>query len=1026
MALSWVRNLFEIKSTGPRKTRRHWHRLSAELLEDRTLLSATSGLQQAYGQLPLSFEVNNGQTASQVQYLSHGSGYALFLTENSAVLSLTQPSASAAGQTPTSTGVALAMNLVGANPQAKASGLDEQSGKSNYFIGNDPSQWHANIANYGKVEYQGVYPGINLVYYGNQQQLEYDFVVAPGANPNRIQLNFQGANSISLDAKGDLVLHTASGDVLQQAPVIYQIVHGARHTVSGRFVLGAQGRVSFQVGAYNASLPLTIDPVLSYSTYLGGNSSDRSTGIAVDGAGNAYLTGYTSSTNFPTTTGAFQTSFGGINDAFVTELNASGTALVYSTYLGGNSDDEAFAIALDGSGNAYVTGETNSPNFPTTSGAFQTSPGGNYDAFVTEVNAGGASLGYSTYLGGQSKDYGTGIAVDSSGNAYVTGATLSSNFSTTSGAFQPNWSGSEKIFVTKLSATGTSLVYSTYLGGSAGQQAGQAIAVDNSGNAYVTGYTYATDFPTTAGAIQTSHAADDGLDDAFVTKFNADGSALVYSTFLGGNGQDSGQAIALDGSGNAYVAVDTTSTDLPTTTGAFQPSHASDGGTVDGFVAKLNTTGTALVYGTYLGGTGMDVINGIQVDAASNAYLVGQTTSPDFPITADAFQSSYAGGSATDPFDAFVTKLDAAGAALLYSTYFGGTGGDHAVAIALDASDNVYFSGRTSSTDFPTTAGAFQTSAGGGSYTGFVAKFSFGSQTTTTLINNGPNPSPYGESVSFTVTVSGGSSTDGETVTIEDADNADAIVASPTLSGGTVTFDISNLSAGSHELFAIYHGNATNAASDSSLTLVSQVVIGGAPTISSVVLNQDISALYNAAGQPFAGAQRSMVNDIVYTFSEPVSILDSGVDPNVFTISVASGWTGTVPTLSWAAVAGSGGTEWAISFSGDGVTGNSIANGAYTITVTDPGSITAESDGEALSLGADGTIGGATQSFYRLFGDINGDHFVNASDNAKFKQALTTYNAAFDFSQDGFVNASDNAKFKNDLTVNFSGFTATI
>lgn len=277
-------------------------------------------MQQVYGQLPLTFEINEGQTSSQVQYLSHGNGYALYLTEDSAVLSLTQPSVSAASvkSTPPSlanvssppastTGVALAMNLVGANPYATVAGLDQLSGTTNYFIGNNPSQWHTNITNYSQVEYQNVYSGINLIYYGNQQQLEYDFVVAPGADPNKIQLSFQGANSITVDAQGDLVLHTASGDVLQHAPVIYQEIGGVRHSVPGKFVLGHQGQVSFQVGAYNKSLPLTIDPVLSYSTYIGGSTGDQGSAIAVDSSGDAYITGFTQSTNFPTTTGAFQT-----------------------------------------------------------------------------------------------------------------------------------------------------------------------------------------------------------------------------------------------------------------------------------------------------------------------------------------------------------------------------------------------------------------------------------------------------------------------------------------------------------------------------------------------------------------------------------------------------------------------------------------------------------------------------------------------------------------------------------------------
>jgi Beta-propeller repeat len=337
MPLTWVTNLFHANRTGSRKT---WRLPIAELLEDRTLLTATSALQQAYGQLPLSFEVNEGQTASQVRFLSHGSGYALFLTENSAVLSLTQatgdsgianrglPTPDSQVIRPPTAGVALAMNLVGANPHATVAGLDKQAGIANYFIGNDPSQWHTDIANYSKVEYQNVYAGINLVYYGNQQQLEYDYQLAPGADPLQIRFAVQGADSLSLDAQGNLVLHTAIGDVLEHAPVIYQQFAGVQKPVSGRFVLLGNNEVGFQVRAYDATRPLVIDPVLTYSTYLGGNGTDEGYGIAVDASGNAYVTGDTPSTNFPTTTGAFQTSNSGQLDAFVTKLNPSGTMAV--------------------------------------------------------------------------------------------------------------------------------------------------------------------------------------------------------------------------------------------------------------------------------------------------------------------------------------------------------------------------------------------------------------------------------------------------------------------------------------------------------------------------------------------------------------------------------------------------------------------------------------------------------------------------------------------------------------------------
>jgi Bacterial Ig-like domain (group 3)/Beta-propeller repeat/Dockerin type I domain len=735
--------------------------------------------------------------------------------------------------------------------------------------------------------------------------------------------------------------------VLEHAPVIYQQVAGAQQPVSGQFVLLGNNEVGVQVGSYDATQPLVIDPVLSYNTYLGGNGDDSGFGIAVNGSGNAYVASYTQSANFPATTGAFQTSLGGGYDAYVAKLNTSGTALVYSTYLGGNSNDYGLGIAVDGSGNAYVTGYTQSTNFPTTTGTFQTGYGGSQDAFVTKLNIGGTALVYSTYLGGNNTEQGIDIKVDVSGNTYITGYTQSTNFPTTTGAFQTN-------------------------------------------------------------------AANSNVKD-FVTKLNTNGTGLVYSTYLGGNNIVYGRGIAVDGSGNAYVTGYTNSTNFPTTTGSF---HTSLSGGYDDYVTKLNASGTGLVYSTYLGGSGDDGCEGIAVDSSGNAYLTGFTFSSNIPTTTNAFQTSFGGGSD----DGFLTKLNASGTALLYSTYLGGNGADFGKGIAVDGSGNVYVTGPTSSTNFPTTTGAFQTNYGGGN-DGFVSKFALLTSTTTSLIDNGPNPSIGGQTVNFTGTVNP-SVPAGETILLEDASNGNAVVATTTIAAGGFSFNVSNLPAGTHNLFAVYSGDSTYAGSQSSQ--VNQVV-SAPPSIAAVVINQDISALYNAAGQPSAGVQRSMVNDAVYTFSEPVNIISSNTEPNVFTISYAPGFTtGTgLPTLDWEPVANSNNTQWAVTFNGSNTQGGSILNGEYVITVNDPTAITAVSDSQQLSLSASG-IGSASQSFYRLYGDINGDELVNAADNVQFKQALTSYNAAFDFNADGFVNASDNVRFKQDLTINYSGFTPTI
>ena len=453
-----------------------------------------------------------------------------------------------------------------------------------------------------------------------------------------------------------------------------------------------------------------IDPVLVYSTYLGGSGDDESFRIAVDASGNAYVAGFTPSTSYPTTAGAFQPSYGGGNyDAFVSKLNPSGTALVYSTYLGGNDFDSGYGIAADGSGNAYVTGFTASTNFPTTVGAFQTSYGGGInDAYVTKLNPSGTALVYSTYLGSSDADGGYRIVVDGSGNTYVAGITTdfspgATDFPTTAGAAQTSYGGGGyDTFVTKLNPTGTGLVYSTYLGGSSDETV-NVLTVDGVGNAYVTGATISTNFPTTAGAFQTGYGG--GNRDAFVSKLNPSGTALVYSTYLGGNDFDAGFGIAVDGAGNAYVTGSTVSTNFPTTAGALQTSYG--GGGNDAYVTKLNPSGTALVYSTYFGSSGSDGGSSIAVDGLGNAYFVGSTSSTNIPTTPDAFQTSSGGGS-----DAMLVKLNSAGTALVYSTYFGGTGADSGAGIVLDGSGSAYITGLTASSNFPTTPGACKLATG--------------------------------------------------------------------------------------------------------------------------------------------------------------------------------------------------------------------------------------------------------------------------------------------------------------------------
>jgi hypothetical protein len=681
----------------------------------------------------LSFEPNVGQTASRVDFLARTGGATVFLTPTAAVFAIQKPPpgppsvdpSTVAGMpspkltTPSSDGgAAVYMQIVGANPSARPVGLQELPGKVNYFKGNDPAKWHTDIPTFGRVEYRHIYPGVSLAYYGGSSGLEYDFTVSPGADAHAIALKFDGADGVALDPQGDLVVHTAAGDLVQHAPVLYQETGDQRQPVSGWFVLDS-GLVRFDVGEYDHSRPLVIDPlVLGYSTFLGGSGEDDGNAIAVDGAGDAYVTGLTDSTNFPTTPGAFETAPNpNLPDAFVTKLNAAGSALVYSTYLGGNFHDIAYGIAVDAAGSAYVTGLTDSTNFPTTPGAFDTTFNGTSDCFVAKLNVAGSALVYGTYLGGSNYDVGNGIAVDGAGDAYVAGNTGSANFPTTPGAFDATYNGGKyggDAFATKLSADGSALLYGTYLGG-AKDDYGYAIAVDGAGSAYVTGATNSADFPSTPGAFQT--APDGGHNDAYVAKLNAAGSALAYGTFLGGILDDYGFGVAVDGAGSAYVTGQTFSFDFPTTPGAFDTSELQGGA----FVARLNSAGSALVYATYLGSGDTNGL-AVRADGAGNAYVTGYTKSLTFPTTLGAFQTTMHG-----PSDAFLTKFNPSGDALVYSTYLGGASNEDPseMGVAVDAAGSAYVTGWTASGNFPTTPGAFDATYNGGG-DAFVTKFRAG------------------------------------------------------------------------------------------------------------------------------------------------------------------------------------------------------------------------------------------------------------------------------------------------------------
>ena len=753
--------------------------------------------------VPLSFEPNQGQLASTVQFLSRGSGYALFLTQGEVVLNLErqQPVSAAAGQTPEAASVdTVRMSLIGANLRANAVGLAPQPGVVSDFIGNDPKKWRSGIPTYGKVSYPQIYPGVDLVFYGNQRQLEYDFVVAPGADPSRIAWRIDGARA-SVDAEGNLALSAPNGPAAFKKPVLYQLDGDRKTRVEGWFAL-AGNQVRFRLGSYDHSKALIVDPVLSYASYLAGSLTDHigwtlgpgisavgtSQGLAVDSEGSVYVAGDTYSIDFPTkdpyqsappAKGPAGSPVGpGLwPSAFVTKFSPDGSSLVYSTYLGGNSYDYIYAIAVDSSGNAYVTGQTNSANFPVTAGAYQTvcdpNPtnqgppytatcySSNVSAFVTKLNATGTGLVYSTFLGGFAYDYATAIAVDSAGRAYIAGNedeycqpsyTFQGCFPTTSGAViggnRTGGGSPQYAFVAAFDPTGAQLLYSTIFGDlnttAGGTTYGTEVAVDSNGYFYLVGETTAGKLPTTTGAYQTSGAPLDPTGTyveawrGFVAKFNpvtsAGGASLAYCTYLGGHTQALGDfisGITIDSAGNAYIVGYTNSPDFPVTAGAYGTVCGPNGQTcAAAHVTKLNPTGTAILWSTFVGDAKGDASDAffftgpIQLDGQGNVYIIGQPN-PGFPLV-NPVELAGNGGD----MQVLVAKLDPTGSDLLFSTYIGSGGLDSAnpAGLAVDSAGDIYLAGNNAGPNLITTPGAFQTTVSNNPccYHGFVAKITPG------------------------------------------------------------------------------------------------------------------------------------------------------------------------------------------------------------------------------------------------------------------------------------------------------------
>ena len=751
-------------------------------------------------------------------------------------------------------GTTLRLKLQGANPAPQLAGLDEQPDKSHYLIGNDPSQWRKNVSNYARVAYDEVYPGIDLVYYGNQRQLEYDFIVAPNADPKTIKLAIEGADRVSIDPDGNLILSTPNGEIRQHKPIVYQDINGQRKTLEGRYVMlnnvgagsneltppignaveltpsphggrlgwgrsesseatdfaGSQAprgnpvlqalleksapngsrsfpdgipkqelgnerhiaSIGFEVAEYDHSQPLVIDPVLAYSTYLGGNDLDYGMGIDVDSEGNAYIVGDASSTDFPTTAGAYQTTKqgGGYNgysmDAFVAKLSPDGSKLLYSTYFGGtNSIEHGSDIVADKLGNVFVVGTTLSADFPVTPGAINN--GGR--VFMMKLDSSGSNLIYSAKIGGSQ---GLGIAVDPSGNAYATGDTWASDTPVTPNAAQQKFGGGRDAFVVKLNPTGTAVIYGTYIGGT-GEEYGMSLTIDKEGKAYVTGPTSSQNFPL-ANPLQTEYHGGSPHGDAFVTVVNPEGTQFVFSGYLGGTSEDVGFAITVDKDGFVLVTGVTASTDFPLQA-ALQPTFG--GGVMnilrgDAFLAKIDIARSSLIFSTYLGGTGDDAGYGIETDVLGNAYVTGATTSPNFPLK-NPIQSNFAGGTTrTDGAvgDVFLAKVDASGSKLRFSTYLGGSSFDYGSCcnvIKVDRCGDAYLTGATYSSDFPLQSPLQTTYGGGGD--AFVAKILFDDSANLSLSKSAaPDPIITGNQLTYHLTINNLCSKDATGVKVSD------------------------------------------------------------------------------------------------------------------------------------------------------------------------------------------------------------------------------------------------------------------
>ncbi|MFH1050528.1 MAG: SBBP repeat-containing protein [bacterium] len=683
------------------------------------------------------FIENKGQWDNHVKYLYQTTNLNVWITDESLVFDNYKIQLLKSHGGKHISGHVISMKMENLNKSVHFIPISKHQEYYNYFIGNNQSKWASGVPVFEECKIKNVWNGVDLSLHSEKipnsefritnehtpslrdtpldrgdklENFRYDFIVAPGASTQNIQFSFEGCDDIKINTAGELVFNTSIGELNHGKIFAWQLIGTERKEVACCFERVTGNKFTIKTADYDKTKELIIDPLV-YSTFIGGSAYEEVKDIKTDALGNVYICGNTNSNNFPTIPGGYDQSYNGNYDAFVSKLNSDGSGLIFSTFIGSDEDDKASSLDIDASGNVFVTGLTASSSFPITMGAYDMIANGEFDAFVLKLGSSGGNLLYSTFLGGSIYDEAKSIVIDNMGYAFVTGKTYSADFPVTSGSYDEMFGGGQDIFVCKIGAEGTTLDFSTYIGG-AGIDIANSIDLDVSKNVYITGETESDDYPTTGGAFDISF---NGGRDVIVSKFNSSLNALMYSTFIGGSANDAGYGITIDNSSNAIICGETISGSYPTTFGSYDLSF---NGGVDGIVSKLNSTGSSLVFSTFMGGTGDDRLCGIELDNSNNIYLAGYSGSIDFPVSSNAVGKTNSGA-----YDAVIVRLLSAGNSLGYSSYLGGAQNEESYAIALSSDLNAIICGSTASSDFPSTSGCYDNSFNG-QIDGFVSKVS--------------------------------------------------------------------------------------------------------------------------------------------------------------------------------------------------------------------------------------------------------------------------------------------------------------